>query len=151
MFFGIFVLNRASILSIFVLNRASFNFLDDKQPARMFYELNYSKIFCLKQGRKISDCCLKQGQGMRGRTAPPHPRIYRVPPNPRGKTINCIQNFWENNSEAFVISKGLKVPLAGRTDTNFVGPLRMYFYRSKSILDSLKVSTYLGGNLVGYP
>ena len=36
--------------------------------------------FCLKQGRKISDICLKQGQGMRGRAAPPHPGIYRVPP-----------------------------------------------------------------------
>ena len=47
MFFGIFVLIRVSILSIFVLNRASFNFLDDKQPARMFYELNYSKNFYL--------------------------------------------------------------------------------------------------------
>ena len=38
--------------------------------------------FCLKQGRKISDICLKQGQGMRGRAAPPHPEIYRVPPPP---------------------------------------------------------------------
>ena len=38
----------------------------------MFYE-------CLKQGRKISDFCLKQGQGMRDWAAPPHPRIYRVP------------------------------------------------------------------------
>ena len=37
---------------------------------------------CLKQGRKISDICLKQGQGMRGRAAPPHTRIYRVPPPP---------------------------------------------------------------------
>jgi len=36
--------------------------------------------FCLKQDRKISDICLKQGQGMRGRAAPPHPGIYRVPP-----------------------------------------------------------------------
>ena len=35
--------------------------------------------FCLKQGRKISDFCHKQGQGMRGRAAPPHPRIYRLP------------------------------------------------------------------------
>ena len=35
----------------------------------------------IKQGRKISDICLKQGQGMRGRAAP-HPRIYRVPPPP---------------------------------------------------------------------
>ena len=38
--------------------------------------------FCLKQGRKISDICLKQGQGMRGRAAPPHRGIYRVPPPP---------------------------------------------------------------------
>ena len=36
----------------------------------------------IKQGRKISGFCLKQGQGMRGRAAPPHPRIYRVPPPP---------------------------------------------------------------------
>ena len=47
-FFGItilslFVLIRVSILSIFVLKR--YLFLDDKQPAHMFYELNYSKIF----------------------------------------------------------------------------------------------------------
>ena len=35
----------------------------------------------LKQGRKISDICLKQGQGRRGRAAPPHPGIYRVPPS----------------------------------------------------------------------
>ena len=41
--------------------------------------------FCLKQGRKISDICLKQGQGMRGRAAPPHPEIYRVPPGRRTK------------------------------------------------------------------
>ena len=38
--------------------------------------------FCLKQGRKITYFCLKQGQGVRGRAAPPHPRIYRVPPPP---------------------------------------------------------------------
>ena len=31
---------------------------------------------------KISDFCRKQGQGMRGRAAPPHPRIYRVPVAP---------------------------------------------------------------------
>ena len=36
--------------------------------------------FCLQQGSKISDFCLKQDQGMRGRAAPLHPRIYRVPP-----------------------------------------------------------------------
>ena len=33
---------------------------------------------------KISDICLKQDQGMRGRAAPPHPGIYRVPPRPPG-------------------------------------------------------------------
>ena len=36
--------------------------------------------FCLKQGRKISDICLKQDQGTRARAALPHPGIYRVPP-----------------------------------------------------------------------
>ena len=49
--FGIFVLNRVSILSFFVLIRVSilsvfqtgYLFLNDKQPSRMFYE-------CLKQG-----------------------------------------------------------------------------------------------------
>ena len=40
--------------------------------------------FCLKQGRKISHFCLKRGQGMMGRAAPPHARIYRVPPPPPG-------------------------------------------------------------------
>ena len=38
--------------------------------------------YCVKQGRKIIDICLKQGQGirgMRGRAAPPHPGIHRVP------------------------------------------------------------------------
>ena len=56
MFLGIFVLNRVSILSFFVLIRVSifvsetgYLFLDDKQPVRMFYELNYSK-FCFGFG-----------------------------------------------------------------------------------------------------
>ena len=62
MFFGIFVLNRVSYLSFYVVIRVS------------VYQ------FCLKQGRKISDICFEQGQGMRGRGAPPHQRIYRVPP-----------------------------------------------------------------------
>ena len=71
MFFGIFVLNRVSILSIFVLNRVSilsifvFNrvsflrqepitlFLDDKQPALMFYE-------CLKLGIKDRNSVLNR-------------------------------------------------------------------------------------------
>ena len=67
------------------------SFLDDKQ--QNFYKRLLTNIrvkclkqgikkseFCLKQGRKISDIRLKQGQGMRGRAAPPHPEIYRVPP-----------------------------------------------------------------------
>ena len=60
MFFGIFVLNRVSILSIFVLNRVSFLrqepitlFLDDKQPARMFYE-------CLKLAIKNRNSVLNR-------------------------------------------------------------------------------------------
>ena len=53
-YFRDFVLNRVSILSFFVLIRVpilslflSYTgclFLDDKQRARMFYELNYNKI-----------------------------------------------------------------------------------------------------------
>ena len=39
-----------------------------------------------KQGRKISDICLKQGQGMRGRAATPHPGIFRVPPGGQTET-----------------------------------------------------------------
>ena len=45
-------------------------------------------LFCLKQGGKNSDICLKQGQGMRGRAAPPYPGIYRVPLPPR-TTLPC--------------------------------------------------------------
>ena len=100
MFFGIFVLNRVSNLSFFVLIRVSIYqflsqtgclFLDDKHQnfyKRLLINIRVKCLkqgikkseFCLKQGRKISDICLKQGQGMRGRAAPPHPEIYRVPP-----------------------------------------------------------------------
>ena len=48
-----FVLIGVSISSIFVLNRGIDLFLDDKQPGRMFYRLNYSKIYiyyCLTRG-----------------------------------------------------------------------------------------------------
>ena len=46
LFFGICVLNRVLILSIFVLNKVIF--LDDKQPAYMFYELiMYTLYFVL--------------------------------------------------------------------------------------------------------
>ena len=62
MFFGIFVLNRVSLLSLFVLIRVSIlsifvlnrvSFLDDKQPALMFYE-------CLKQGIKTRNSVLNR-------------------------------------------------------------------------------------------
>ena len=60
MFFGIFVLNTVLILSIFVLNRVSFLrqepitlFLDDKEPALMFYK-------CLKLGIKNRNSVLNR-------------------------------------------------------------------------------------------
>ena len=37
-----------------------------------------SKTGCQKSG----DFCLKQGQGLRGWAAPPHPKIDQVPPPP---------------------------------------------------------------------
>ena len=68
--FIIFCLNQGIDLSIFVLNW----------------------VKCLNQGIKNrnsvlkwvakSAICLKQGQGMRGRAAPPQPGIHRVPPPP---------------------------------------------------------------------
>ena len=60
MFFGIFVLNRVLILSIFVLNGVSFLrqepitlFLDDKEPALVFYG-------CLKLGIKNRNSVLNR-------------------------------------------------------------------------------------------
>ena len=38
---------------------------------------------CLKQGGKISDFCLKQGEGMRGRAAPPTEEYIKYPPGGR--------------------------------------------------------------------
>ena len=58
--------------------------------------------FCLKQGRKISYICLKQGQGMRGRAAPPHPGIYRVPPPPRTSMAGLKMHSGANRNEAHV-------------------------------------------------
>ena len=58
--------------------------------------------FCLTQGRKISDICLKQGQGMRGRAAPPHTGIYWVPPPPGGVGIRCKKNNISRGIEEFV-------------------------------------------------
>ena len=46
--------------------------------------------------------------------------------------------FGEKNTQALKISKWLKLPQGDRTDTNFIAPLKMNFYSSKSTLDSLK-------------
>ena len=63
--FIIFGLNQGIDLSIFVLDWVK------------CLKQGIKNRNCLKMGRKISDICLKQGQGMRGRVAPPHPGIYR--------------------------------------------------------------------------
>ena len=62
-----FCLEQGIDLSIFVLNWVKCL----KQGIK-------KSEFCLKMGRKISDIYLKQGQGMRGRAAPPHPGIYSL-------------------------------------------------------------------------
>ena len=116
MFWGIFVLNRVSILSFFVLIRVSIlsilalkglSFLGrwtacayvlrTKLQQIFYFLLSYTGCgfginvlnryqkseFSLKQGRKISDFCLKQGQGirMRGWAASPAPKdIWSTPP-----------------------------------------------------------------------
>ena len=67
--------------------------------------------FCLKQGRKISDICLKQGQGMRGRAAPPHPEIYRVPPPPRGRAEVSYDMITKESTTAASTTKNLSVGL----------------------------------------
>ena len=53
-----------------------------------------------------------------------------------------IRQFRENMTRALVISKRHKLPKDDQTDTNFITPLRMYFYRSKSTLDSLLRSVF---------
>ena len=104
MFVGFFVLNRVSILSIFVLNRVSFLrqepitlFLDDKEPARMFYE-------CLKLGIKNRNSVLsrvgKSAIFVLNRVRVP--RIYRVPPPP-GHSL-----FLEGPSSTF---RSVRLPL----------------------------------------
>ena len=63
----------------------------------------------IKQGRKISDFCLKQGQDMRGRAAPPHPRIYRVPPPPppspraHNTLINLHNSSYHNEPSLMIV------------------------------------------------
>ena len=112
MFFGIFVLDRVSILSIFVLNRVSFLrqepitlFLDDKQPALMFYE-------CLKLGIKNRNSVLNRVgksavfvlnrvrvQGAKPHL--PHPRIYRVPPRGTGLSLKtAVASLYEAQKDS---------------------------------------------------
>ena len=50
-------------------------------------------------------------------------------------TANFIQNVRENYNQALEIFKRLKLPLGGRTDTNFTAPPRMLFQSSKSPFD----------------
>ena len=49
---------------------------------------------------KISDICLKQGQGMRDSAAPPYPGIYQVPP-PRGVAAVRTESRREWNINSF--------------------------------------------------
>ena len=83
MFFGIFILNRVSILSIFVLNRVSSLrqepitlFLDDKQPAFMFYE-------CLKLGIKNRNSVLNRVRVWGVEPHLPTQGYIEYPPPPR--------------------------------------------------------------------
>ena len=46
--------------------------------------------------------------------------------------------FGKKNTQALKISKRLKFPSVDRTDRNFIAPLKVNFYSSKSTLDSLK-------------
>ena len=64
------------------LKQGTFSWTINSLRVRSTNVLNrvWKSEFCPKQGRKISDFCLTQGQGIRGRAAPPHPKIYRVPP-----------------------------------------------------------------------
>ena len=67
--FIIFCLNQGIDLSIFVLNWVKCLKKGIKNRNSVLKWVGKSAIFVLKQG-----------QGMRGRAAPPHPGIYRVPP-----------------------------------------------------------------------
>ena len=53
-------------------------------------------------------------------------------------TLNCIWYFRDNKTKTLVISERFKFPLDDRTDTNFITPLSIHFYGSKSTRDSLK-------------
>ena len=66
MVFGIFVLNRVSILSL-CLEQGVFSLANVLKGYGFGYQNSH-------------DFCLEQGQGLKGRAAPPQLRIYLVPP-----------------------------------------------------------------------
>ena len=69
--FRIFVLNRVSILSL-CLKQGMFS-----------WQISYTRYsFGLNASERVSivNFCLEQGQGLRGRAATPHSRIYQVTP-----------------------------------------------------------------------
>ena len=41
--------------------------------------------------------------------------------------LDCIYYFWENNTDALVISKRHELPQDDRTNTNLKAPLKMHF------------------------
>ena len=43
-------------------------------------------------GKSAIFVLIKQGQGMRGRAAPPHPKIYRVPPGVKPRPLLRIND-----------------------------------------------------------
>ena len=59
---------------------------------RILKEKADCKQSSLKQ-KLISDICLKQGMGIRGRAAPPHPGIYRVPPREVKTAVCCDPEY----------------------------------------------------------
>ena len=99
----------------------------------MFYELSYSKfvfqfrVKCLKQGKKISDFCLKHGQGMRGRAAPLHPRIYRVLPGGKVHRRSNMNNL--NDTRTNDNWWGLKTFISKDTSVLLQTDLQTILYR----------------------
>ena len=79
----------------------------------------------------MSDICLKQGQGMRCRAAPPHPGIDRVPTPPPRNTKRHVYA-----SHADVLSGSLRVPTprgAGTRDETVGGYNRCGNYNPNQV------------------
>ena len=84
--------------------------------------LNWVK--CLKQGIKNrSDICLKQGQGMGGRAAPPQPGIHRVPPSGSKTHNRILTSYTLRGLKSFYTEGGFKCNLRKA----FVSLLRSHF------------------------